>query len=259
MMIDSNYHTHTYRCTHAQGTEEDYVIEAINNNYKELGISDHGPFNNNKYDFRMDFSEFEDYLNTINNLKSKYKDKINILSSVEIEFFEDSLDFYNDLLSKYKLDYLTLGQHMIKINNTLYYDCDFHYNEYYMLYAKTLKKAMDTKLFKLIAHPDFYLKSLTPWNETAIEAANIIIDSAVKNDCILEINANGVRKGLQTTTDGKQKYVYPNENFFKLALEKKAKIIINSDCHNPKELLDDAVKSTYDLAKKWGISPLTRL
>ena len=128
-----------------------------------------------------------------------------------------------------------------------------------MLYAKTLKKAMDTKFFKLIAHPDFYLKSLTPWNETAIEAANIIIDSAVKNDCILEINANGIRKGLQTTTDGKQKYVYPNENFFKLALEKKAKIIINSDCHNPKELLDDAVKNTYDLAKKWGISPLTRL
>ncbi len=25
-----NFHTHTYRCKHAVGNEEDYVIEAIN-------------------------------------------------------------------------------------------------------------------------------------------------------------------------------------------------------------------------------------
>ena len=25
----TNYHTHTYRCHHASGTEEDYIIEGI--------------------------------------------------------------------------------------------------------------------------------------------------------------------------------------------------------------------------------------
>ena len=27
----TNYHTHTYRCHHASGTEEDYIIEGIAN------------------------------------------------------------------------------------------------------------------------------------------------------------------------------------------------------------------------------------
>ena len=40
----NNYHTHTYRCFHAYGTEEDYVQEAIRQNMQELGFSDHGPF-----------------------------------------------------------------------------------------------------------------------------------------------------------------------------------------------------------------------
>ena len=39
-----NFHTHTYRCKHAVGNEEDYVIEAINQNLTTLGMSDHGPY-----------------------------------------------------------------------------------------------------------------------------------------------------------------------------------------------------------------------
>ena len=38
-----NYHTHTYRCGHAKGTEEEMVQAAINMNIEELGISDHIP------------------------------------------------------------------------------------------------------------------------------------------------------------------------------------------------------------------------
>ena len=43
----TNYHTHTYRCHHASGTEEDYIIEGIEKNLKVLGFSDHGPFYDN--------------------------------------------------------------------------------------------------------------------------------------------------------------------------------------------------------------------
>ena len=40
-----NYHTHTYRCGHAS-TEEDeaYILAAIEAGFKQIGISDHGPF-----------------------------------------------------------------------------------------------------------------------------------------------------------------------------------------------------------------------
>ncbi|HAH75526.1 MAG TPA: histidinol phosphate phosphatase HisJ family protein, partial [Kandleria vitulina] len=39
-----NYHTHTYRCKHAIGKEEDYIKNAIKAGYTELGFSDHAPW-----------------------------------------------------------------------------------------------------------------------------------------------------------------------------------------------------------------------
>ena len=41
-----NYHTHTTRCHHAEGSDEDYIIEAIKAGYKTLGFSDHAPWQN---------------------------------------------------------------------------------------------------------------------------------------------------------------------------------------------------------------------
>ncbi|MBQ0092821.1 MAG: histidinol-phosphatase, partial [Clostridiales bacterium] len=36
-----NYHTHTDRCKHAVGREDDYIAVAIREGYDGLGISDH--------------------------------------------------------------------------------------------------------------------------------------------------------------------------------------------------------------------------
>ena len=35
-----NYHTHTSRCGHATGTDEQYVCAAIRQGFDELGFSD---------------------------------------------------------------------------------------------------------------------------------------------------------------------------------------------------------------------------
>lgn len=42
-MNKNNYHTHTTRCFHAIGKDEEYVKAAIQANIKELGFSDHTP------------------------------------------------------------------------------------------------------------------------------------------------------------------------------------------------------------------------
>ena len=39
-----NYHTHTWRCQHASGTEEDYVRAAVAAGFKVLGFADHTPW-----------------------------------------------------------------------------------------------------------------------------------------------------------------------------------------------------------------------
>ena len=42
--MKTNYHTHTNRCMHATGSDEDYVLSAIKGGYQELGFSDHTPW-----------------------------------------------------------------------------------------------------------------------------------------------------------------------------------------------------------------------
>ncbi len=43
-MIKANYHTHTARCGHAIGTDEEYVQTAIQAGLKTLGFSDHAAY-----------------------------------------------------------------------------------------------------------------------------------------------------------------------------------------------------------------------
>ena len=40
----ANYHTHTHRCNHAIGREEDYVKEALKAGLQILGWADHTPY-----------------------------------------------------------------------------------------------------------------------------------------------------------------------------------------------------------------------
>ena len=41
--MKTNYHTHTTRCHHATGSDEEFVLSAIKGGYQELGFSDHTP------------------------------------------------------------------------------------------------------------------------------------------------------------------------------------------------------------------------
>ena len=85
-----NLHTHTYRCHHASGKDEEYVIKAIQNGYSTIGFSDHAPYlfpNGYVSSFRMHPSEAEGYAKSINSLKEKYKGKIDIKLGFELEYY----------------------------------------------------------------------------------------------------------------------------------------------------------------------------
>ena len=73
----ANYHTHTPRCNHAKGTEEEYVQAALKRGSKILGFSDHTPFifpGTYYSTMRMFPEEIYEYAATIVALKEKYAD-----------------------------------------------------------------------------------------------------------------------------------------------------------------------------------------
>ncbi len=89
-------HTHHQRCGHAEGTIEDYIVEAIANDLEVIGISDHSPYFADEQDhpepkISMAKSEFPHYVQEVLALKEKYKHKIKVLLGVESDFFPEHI------------------------------------------------------------------------------------------------------------------------------------------------------------------------
>ncbi len=120
----NNYHTHTYRCKHAIGQDEDYVKCAIKAGIRQLGFSDHTPWH---YDspfqptMRMDENQLEEYVNSIRYLKEKYKDQIDILIGLECEYFEKYIPWLKTIIEQYQIDYIILGNHYFQSDETHIY------------------------------------------------------------------------------------------------------------------------------------------
>ena len=62
--MEYNYHTHTHRCSHASGTEEEYVKRAVENGIKYMGFSDHVPLrfsDGTESGYRVPVSDAKEY------------------------------------------------------------------------------------------------------------------------------------------------------------------------------------------------------
>ena len=107
-----NLHTHTSRCYHAAGTDEEYVLAAIEAGFDKLGFADHTPFPYKDDYFpgdKMKIGELEGYIESVNSLKEKYKGQIEILLGLECESVPEFFPFLREM--KQKMDYLILGSH----------------------------------------------------------------------------------------------------------------------------------------------------
>ena len=85
----ANYHTHTWRCNHATGTEEEYVKAAIDQKFDILGFSDHTPQffpEGYKSGFRMETGELDNYCSVVRDLRDRYRDHIQSHMGLEGEY-----------------------------------------------------------------------------------------------------------------------------------------------------------------------------
>lgn len=244
-----NYHTHIYRCGHASGDVEDYVLEAIKKGYKAIGISDHGPLPNYLFD-RMSMEEKGDYLKSILLARAKYRGEIDIFAGLELEYFEEFNDYYEKL--KVEFDYLVLGAHYFNKGGERYSSWGVKTKEDLAAFEKGILKAMDTGYFDFVAHPDIFATSYIDWDERGVEVTKNICKKALELDIPLELNANGIRRGLKETPQGKR-YSYPREEFWKIVEEMGVKVLVNSDCHHVEELDDNSMETARNLAKKWKL------
>lgn len=251
-----NYHTHTKLCLHAEGMEQDYVLAALNAGLDVLGFSDHAPFPDDRLDLRMRYEELDGHLTRIAGLKSKYQNHLTILTGLEIEYLRDQKDYYEFLLKEKQLDYLLLGQHCFPASDGTVLN-SFSISPAtgtsgYKDYARSVREALETGYFRILAHPDLIFINDLPWDENCEEACDIIVSAARDTGTILELNANGIRKNIRNYQD-MIRYPYPHPRFWERVSGTGLPVVINSDCHNPDFLWDSCMERARQLAQEWNL------
>ena len=233
-MQDFNYHTHTYRCGHADYSmsDEDYVKELVKKGFKKMAFTDHCP-QKRKIDYRncmrMDYSDKEEYYRSIRHLKEKYKDVIDIQLGFEIEY---ASCIENDLLElKKETDKLVLGQHFIYDEDSKYFKIigfDSNTDDDLRLYAKHVKMAMEKGIPDIVVHPDIFMLGRKSFGKVEEEISRVICEVAEKRGIPLEINLTRTNMYLSNRIN---RIDYPCKEFWKIAGEYDIKVIYGIDAH----------------------------
>ena len=245
-----NYHSHTYRCGHADldMKEEDYIKEYIKMGFEKVAFTDHCPEKkeiDKRENMRMKYSQKAEYLNNIKFLKENYADKIQIESGFEVEYLPGEEDNLREL--KEETDKIILGQHFIYDNNKqlkIFFGKSYFTDEELIRYAEYLEKAMELNIPDIIAHPDTYMINRKNFGEIENKVANMICRAAEKYDIPLEINLAQVfnetyyenRKlnndSIEVQKKKLYKVPYPHKEFWKVATKYNIKVLYGIDVHH---------------------------
>lgn len=235
--MKTNYHTHTTRCNHAYGSDEQFVLSAIRGGFQELGFSDHAPWDYAPSTYqgshiRMRLSEFDDYYTSIMMLKEKYKDQISIKIGLEAEYFPAYMGWLETFVKEKKLDYVIFGNHFYQSDEDgPYYGHECSKDKWLIQYGKDTVAGLKTGLYAYLAHPDLFMRGRTKFDDLAKQVSYQICEACKEMDIPLEYNLAGAEVSQRLHI-----VQYPHPKFWRIAAKVGNKVILGCDAHNYKQL-----------------------
>ena len=247
-----NYHTHTTRCNHASGNDEEYVQNAIKSGFDTLGFSDHAPmlFDHRSYysGFRMRTNQAGEYINSIKSLKQSYKSELDIHIGFEIEYYKKCFDKTVSMLDELGSEYYILGQHFTDNEFEPYAHYSGNKTKSITVFDKYIEQALtglQTGKFIYIAHPDLF--NFTGRDDVYVQKMTYFLNEIKKLGYPIEFNLLGYG----------EKRNYPNKLFWELAAEVGNDVVIGFDAHKPSVLSDsETYNSALNYLEKLNISPI---
>lgn len=261
-MLNANYHTHTFRCGHAVGEDEQYIQEALGMGLSILGFSEHAMYPDfSEPGIRGDYSLNSGYFESVRALKEKYRGRIRILLGYEAECFEPYLPYLRELLATGQVDYLLLGNHSSMNDRHQIYA---RYGRattpsIVHLYGETACRALRTGIYSCFVHPDLFLSEVTQFDLDCRNVSREIIRTAMECGVPLEINCGGIRSGKRKIGN-EVRWCYPTRQFFQMAARMGAECIIGIDAHSPTQLSDPTANAeAVRFARELGLRVTDRL
>ncbi|MBO5848337.1 MAG: histidinol-phosphatase [Bacteroidales bacterium] len=256
-----NLHTHS-NFSDGKANAEDVVIEAVNQGLKVLGFSDHSPvpFENT---FAIKNENVNNYISTINSLKEKYQDKIDIYCSMEMDFIPGIIKDFKKTKEELGLDYMIGSVHLVgnNIEKLWFIDgskvetYDEGLNNYFngdikkgvKTFFYQYNEMIETEVFDIVGHLDkikmhnrnrYFLEEDKWYRDLLMETLTLIKEKSL----IVEVNTRGIYK--KRSTD-----FYPSSWILPIMREMNIPVVISSDAHLPNELTlcfkeaEDALKA----------------
>lgn len=187
-------HVHTFRCGHAENiADEAYIQKAIKLGASGIWFTDHAPFPGDPFQNRMKYSELDEYIRTLDNLKKQYQNIIDVHIGFEIEYFPsfEKKGYYNKLRSYREIEMLLLGQHMAELESGVYtfsWDKERLNREEYVALGEAELSGICSGFFDAVAHPDRIYRRQNKWTSRMEMMAKQIVDAARKHNLPLEQN-----------------------------------------------------------------------
>ena len=147
-------------------------------------------------------------------------------------------------VKKLGAEYLILGQHYIgKKPDEIHVLRGEHTKERFCEYTDCVIKAIESKKFLYVAHPDVFF--YPDDDKFYKEQARKICEVAKKNDIPLEINFLGIYYGRH----------YPDKRFIEVMGEVGCKVIFGFDAHSKERAFDESsLKVAKQLVEKYNLN-----
>ncbi len=270
-MHKTNLHTHSFYCD-GKNSPEEMVLAAIKNNFNSLGISSHGPVDEDN-DWNINHNKIEEYIEVVNSLKEKYKDKIEIFLGMELDYIP-GIGFTEQCKSLIKrLDYYIGSVHYLgTFNNGVMWTVDYNIDELLRgldesfqgnirkavkTYYATIAEMAERYQPPIIGHLNLFNKNnknnvlFDESEDWYIKAVQNCLDVIKNTSSVIEINTGGIARNYT-------KEQYPSTLILKMIKERNMPIVVNSDAHTT-DGIDCKFNEMYKLTKDLGFEHLVYL
>ena len=233
-MILSDFHTHTI-FSDGKNSPEEMVQRAINSGLRAIGFSDHSyTFFDESYCISK--NNIQNYINTIADLKEKYRSKIEIYCGIERDFYSnESTAPYDYVIGS--VHYVKAGDSYIPIDESidgfkLAVDTYFGGDRLSLCeeYFKSVSRVLEKTNADIIGHFDLVSKFngenlFDETDERYISAWKNALDDLLKYNKPFEINTGAIFRGYKN-------FPYPSKEMIDYIKEKGGKFVLSSDAHS---------------------------
>ncbi len=250
MLGQEDFHIHTKRCKHAEGTIRKYVEQAIRLGLKEIAFTDHIPL---PYGFdnahRMDEAELEDYVNDVLKMQRLYPE-ITIRLGIEADFIDGYESYLERTITAYPFEIVILSVHFIAHwpDGNWVFSYDFpnkSLQEIYSEYLQAVKRGIETGLFNVLGHLDLIKRPNAPLLSKNRAEIDALLHAAKEKEMAIEINTSGLRKAIGEP--------YPDLSFLPLIAQHGLKVTMGSDAHHPQQVGFEFDRVAKEVMKVKGI------